>query len=317
MIKFHLLGKSLIGFKFKKVTLNQSIERKGPVKAAISKKEQSLEWLKGHPIEKWGQCVYCQSPLSLRGTRLLCHEQHSFDMSKQGYFNFTTKKLSETKYDKALFAARRQVIMTTDFYLPVYQLIANQIVKVGAKKVIDAGSGEGSHMMRIQSLIPKSLSIIGMDLAKAGVMMATDYNGHQLALVSDLSKMPLQSESVDLIISFLSPANYDEFKRVLKPSGWIVKVIPNVGYLQEIRELLEDLSYSNQPVIQAFEKHFRPVAEHHVFQTISLDPEQSSAVMQMTPLIWRMGEHQRAAYSRHLDTLTLDVTVLMGQRSST
>lgn len=50
--------------------------------------------------------------------------------------------------------------------------------------------------------------------------------------------MPFASNHFSDVINILSPSNYQEFKRVLKPQGQIIKVMPNANYLQELRHLV-------------------------------------------------------------------------------
>ena len=44
----------------------------------------------------------------------------------------------------------------------------------------------------------------------------------------------------DVILNILSPANYAEFTRLLKPDGLFVKVVPENDYLKELRNVFYD-----------------------------------------------------------------------------
>jgi len=55
---------------------------------------------------------------------------------------------------------------------------------------------------------------------------------------------------VDARTDVLTPANYDEFRRVLSPDGMLVKVYPGQDYLREIRLRQRILLRRRQVVIQ-------------------------------------------------------------------
>lgn len=56
--------------------------------------------------------------------------------------------------------------------------------------------------------------------------------------VADLANLPIADQSVAVIMNILSPANYQEFKRVLVDDGLIIKVVPRSDYLAELREAI-------------------------------------------------------------------------------
>ena len=58
--------------------------------------------------------------------------------------------------------------------------------------------------------------------------------------VGDLTHLPIQSKSIEVILDIFSPANYAEFERVLKAEGVIIKVVPTSSHLKEIRQLAQD-----------------------------------------------------------------------------
>lgn len=77
--------------------------------------------------------------------------------------------------------------------------------------------------------------------------------------VADLRRLPFADQSFDSVVEIFSPSDYGEFKRVLKPGGRLIKVIPNAEYLVELRQLLypsgEHAKYDNSNVIDLFKKN--------------------------------------------------------------
>ncbi|RBO11051.1 methyltransferase domain-containing protein, partial [Pantoea sp. 3_1284] len=81
---------------------------------------------------------------------------------------------------------------------------------------------------------------IGIDLAKEGIAAASKAYPDIIWSVADLAAMPFADAQVDAILNILSPANYAEFSRLLKPGGVVMKVVPESGYLLELREAFYD-----------------------------------------------------------------------------
>lgn len=292
---------------------------------SLSKSERTLHWFSQHPEIKLA-CIHCQKPLTLNGKHLTCRQGHQFDAAKQGYFFLAAKSIA-TKYDEQLFEARRHIIRDSFLYERLHSRlteIINQFASKPSRKltILDAGSGEGSHLYTLQQLASHSHACVGIDLSKSGVQLATDYNGHLLSVVGDLTQLPFSDRQFDLILSILSPANYDEFDRLLTPDGLVVKIVPNEDYLGEIRQTMIEKGYiKNQPyrndeVIQSFEKRYKNSQLERIKETVTVTPVQMEQLLRMTPLTWQLSEQQRSDLLSEIKattdlTITLDVTLLV------
>lgn len=290
----------------------------------LSKKQYAQQWLTTFAFEKWSRCIHCHEPLALKDSTLICVNHHQFDSARQGYYFLSKVSLASTKYDKQLFLARRNLIIQTPFYQQLHQVLVELIEKhqPTAKVIVDAGSGEDSHLFTIGQRLLDKVALVGVDLAKDGVMLSTDYNEQMLSLVSDLANLPFSNQSVDVILNILSPSNYQEFKRVLKSTGMMIKVIPNRDYLAEVRTELahfgiaQQENFDNHNVSQVFMKHFTKSEQLRVVDKVELTLAQKQSLVQMTPLCWRLDvEKQKALAERLPHQITLDVTVLVGWQS--
>lgn len=285
---------------------------------SMSKSDRTLHWFE-HTKAIQLQCIHCQERLTLTEKSLTCINGHQFDMSKQGYYFLAHKSMSN-RYDQALFSARRLIITKSPLYHKLHQRLTeliNQESKVPLT-ILDAGSGEGSHLQQLKQSLPSDSQLVGIDLAKAGIQLASDYNGNILSLVADLTELPFADQQFDVILSILSPANYDEFNRVLKSKGQLVKILPNVGYLKEIRNKLaefghlQDDAYDNTAIIRTFLKHYPNAQQERIQTCVQLTTEQMHALIEMTPLTWRLTDEQRISLQKSLGTeITLDVTLLI------
>ncbi len=287
----------------------------------LNKKDRTVHWLNTHQAVNLS-CIHCQEGLNLEENSLVCVNGHRFDMAKQGYF-FMAKKASNTKYDSSLFNSRREIILNTKLYQPLHEYIGQYLREHHGKDIsmIDAGSGEGSHLWQISRQVKENeYSLIGIDLAKSAIQAATDYNGHMLSMIADLAELPVADQQIDIVFSIFSPSNYSEFDRILKPSGELIKIIPNSGYLQEIRQALMDMEignihpYSNEDVIEVFKTHYPDAKMKEIKATQKLTRSQLEDLVVMTPLTWQLSDEERQTLLTKLDGfITLDVTVLHGK----
>ncbi|MFJ8088148.1 putative RNA methyltransferase [Lysinibacillus sp. NPDC095746] len=255
-------------------------------------------------------CPICQESMSVfEQGRLVCSSNHSFDIAKQGYVNMLTHG-AISKYSKDLFESRKAVIDSG-----IYDLVEDKIGELiaNAETVLDTGCGEGSHLARIMEDKKDNSIGIGIDIAKEGILAASRHYPEQIWCVGDLAKSPFAKSSFDAILNILSPANYEEFKRLLTQNGCVVKVVPQSGYLHELRsQLYADStkeSYSNEQIVARFKESFADVSIERITYTVPLATELVPALLEMTPMGW----HKKEDTNIQLNEITIDVDVLVGR----
>ncbi|MFJ7649501.1 putative RNA methyltransferase [Lysinibacillus sp. NPDC097279] len=253
-------------------------------------------------------CPICQESMQVyEQGRLTCSANHSFDIAKQGYVNMLTHSAA-SKYSKDLFESRKTII-DSGLYDPLEEKIAELIGE--AKTVLDTGCGEGSHLARIMT--QKQGIGIGIDIAKEGILAAARHYPKQIWCVGDLAKSPFAKTSFDVILNILSPANYEEFKRLLTSNGCVVKVVPQSGYLQQVRsQLYADSAketYSNAQTVERFRESFSHVTVERITYTVPLASVLVPALLEMTPMGWHKEQHAEVC----VNEITIDVDVLVGR----
>ncbi len=174
-------------------------------------------------------CPLCSNNLIIDNNSLKCLNNHTFNISKKGTsILYKTSKLKKDKlYDKNLFINRRSFI-NCGFYDELHNKIIKIINNYDNDIILDMGSGEGTHDIKIKSKINNAnTSLIGIDLAKDGIDLFNDYmDDNFIGIMADLNNIPLTDESVDIILNILSPSNENEMSRLLKKDGIIIKVTP-------------------------------------------------------------------------------------------
>lgn len=234
-------------------------------------------------------CPYCKEDLFIRGNSLVCVNNHTFDISKKGsVVLYKTSKLKKDKiYNIDLFINRRNFI-NAGFYNEVHYKISEIINKYKPSIILDMGSGEGTHDIKIiDKLKDKNIKIIGLDLSKEGIDLSNDFiEKSYIGIVGDLNQLPIKDNTVDLIINFLSPSNECEMARVLKKEGIIIKVTPKIKYLYELRKSLKIKDYENEDIIDNNIKNkYDILKKYEIVNTYSIDKLLLNYLVKMTPLM--------------------------------
>lgn len=209
------------------------------------------------------QCPMCGSNFDVNN-KLTCLKKHSFDLSKSGYLNLTNQA-DDPHYTKQLFEHRHEIMANYLFYKPLVAWIEEKIML--CPLVLDAGTGEGSLLNQIQ--IPGIK--VGLDLSKQGIQTAAKYYRGSLWMVADLAKIPFKDKSLDAVLSILSPANYKEFKRVLKKEAHVIKVLPGQYYFKELRDFNKLDNHDNSAVIKRFQEEFPDCLQESLNYKVPVD----------------------------------------------
>lgn len=253
---------------------------------------------------------------------IICSNQHTFDFAKQGYINLLTRSM-KVNYDKELFAARKRVIIQHNLYNPLHTRLL-EVIQAEMERhqrehelLLDAGAGEGSHLTKIVDQMEGSVTGIGIDISKEGIRLAAGKGDTALWLVGDLANIPLKNDSLHTIINILSPANYQEFKRVLAEKGLMIKVVPGVNYLFELREAILDerkQSFTNEETISLFKQHFSDVKVEALSYTKTLNQMELHDLIKMSPLSWNADEELITDLrKREQFEITIDLSILIGK----
>lgn len=257
------------------------------------------------------RCPICQKGIKVTDDNVVCEQNHAFDIAKKGYINFMTKPVN-TKYDKELFEARHHII-ASGMYEPLHKKIRTLIdEKYETANIIDLGCGEGTHLAYIVNEVEAEVTKSGMDIAKEGVMTAAKNHLDMLWCVGDLAQSPFQSSTFDVALNILSPANYDEFKRLLTDDGMVIKVVPRAGYLKELREAFYDQEdYTNEQTVDRFKENMNQVETYHLSYTFSLSKDLVPSLHKMTPLTWNVARD----VALDLSEVSIDLDILIGKTS--
>lgn len=239
------------------------------------------------------QCPKCGEGFLLTENRLQCANGHCYDLSSKGYVNLAPQHdQSREKYDAALFESRSR-IFEGGFYAPLWNAIAGLLrADYGERPftLADIGCGEGYYTRMAATAFPGCCAF-GIDLSRDGIQRAARFR-NACWLVGDLKQLPLRDQSMDVLLDVLTPADYASFRRVLKPEGFLLKVIPGNDYLREIRALVKDSlrnqDYDNGRVLEHLARHGTILEKTSIRHTFPLSAEQSADFLRMTPMTFSL-----------------------------
>lgn len=260
------------------------------------------------------RCPVCGGPLTREATAYRCSGRHSYDISKEGYTYLlppNQKHSAAPGDDKGMAAARRD-FLSKGYYSPLLNTLCSQIVSLSGDSpaILDAGCGEGYYTTGIyQALLAagKTPQMAGIDISKFILRSAARREKSIEFAVASSYHLPLADGSVDILLNCFSPLALEEFRRVLKPGGVFLYVVPAADHLWELKQVLYDRPYPNEeketPYAGFAYKSIVPVDE-----TITLENQADiHSLFQMTPYYWktpRAGAERLAA----LDSLTCRVS---------
>lgn len=248
-------------------------------------------------------CPICKEDLLVDNKSLTCKNRHNFNVNKKGIVSFSNP-IKDAVYNETLFKARH-IVLNSGIYDPIFEAI-RKCVPEDAQILVDAGTGEGTYLTKIQSG-SSNLKTIGVDLSKDGLNIASN-DTNSSWILSDLGRMPLKSKSVDVIINVLSPANYKEFDRILKDDGRLIKVIVQEDYLKEVREVSRKENHESKGVFDILDKNMRIIHDDRVQYTVGVDEVMSFNLLQMTPMT------QHLELNDNIDAITIDLRILVANK---
>ena len=102
-------------------------------------------------------------------------------------------------------------------------------------------------------------------------------------------RLPAAAASVDLLLNVFSPLALEEFRRVLRPGGIYLYVVPAAYHLWELKQVLYAAPYPNEEKETPYEGFvYEKIVP--VTYTIRLPGQEDvHALFQMTPYYWKTG----------------------------
>ena len=239
-------------------------------------------------------CPLCGEALDRRDGVYRCPNGHSYDIAKEGYTYLlpVNRKHSKAPGDDKAMAAARSAFLSKDYYAPLRDALCQLAVSLtgDAPTVLDSGCGEGYYTAAIRRALcdaGKTPRMAGTDISKFILRLAAKREKNVELAVASSYRLPVADESIDLLLNCFSPLAIEEFRRVLRPEGHFLYVVPSAMHLWEMKQVLYDHPYPNEVKETPYDG-FRYVTIRHVEDTIHLDSAADiQALFGMTPYCWK------------------------------
>ena len=182
----------------------------------------------------------CALRLEPGGGALRCGRGHAVDRARPGSWNLLQPQDRRSRRagdsDEATAARRRW--LARGHVAGLVREIAARIDAVSPPEgglAVDVGCGEGT--LTAQLLASRPLDVCGVDLATGAIRLAARTAESVTWIVANADRgLPFMSASVDLAVSIFGRRPAEELRRVLKPKGALIVVVPGEDDLVELRE---------------------------------------------------------------------------------
>jgi len=257
-------------------------------------------------------CPVCRESLLPGDKTAICKNGHSFDRSKEGYFNLLQSQSSSRKRhgdDILMLSSRRRFLSAGhyDFLLNGIAALLQKYLPTGKTAILDAGCGEGHYTEGLYRLLSSSSyqpEFTAVDISKGAAKMTAKRQFPHETVVASAYALPIANGSCDAVLNIFSPAAEKEFSRVLKPDGILVRAVPRERHLWGLKAQIYDKPYLNPPVSQTL-SGFSPLDRLDLDRQLHLGSQEDiAALFRMTPYYYKTSaENQaKAEVLRELDT---------------
>lgn len=255
-------------------------------------------------------CPVCRAPLQAEEKRFVCPKGHMFDRAASGYVNLAMDQSSSAKRhgdDKRMIRARTEFLSGG-----AYRCLSDALLNVSEPLIsdgetfLDAGCGEGHYISLFAGRLRekgKRCALLGVDVSKEALTAAAKRKEEIALAVASVFHMPVADESISLLWNVFAPIAPEEYARVLRRGGHLVRVFPLEEHLMGLKEQIYDAVYPNrpqEPEIEGLEK----LTTHYLREQLTLTkPEEIAALFAMTPYYYKTSAADQEKVAR-LNSLT-------------
>lgn len=261
-------------------------------------------------------CPVCKNELLIHDKVLSCNNNHCFDISKHGYVNLlqSQKQSSKRHGDDKLMVCARKDFLDGGYYNTLLKKVLNVVDKYAKDniRILDAGCGECWYTANIMAHLKKkniTASVCGIDIARDALIIGKRRSNELELAVASIFNIPAADSSCDIVFNFFAPVAGDEYKRILKCDGILIRAIPLQFHLWELKCSIYDTPYENDDIDLSLDG-FSLIERHEIRDVIRLPSNQDiQNLFMMTPYYYKTSKADQIK----IDKLkTLDTKIEFG-----
>ena len=251
------------------------------------------------------KCPVCSLELKLQSNSHICKNNHTFDISKNGYVNLlmVNQKRSKTPGDNDEMIKSRNAFLSKGYYSSLSTQLNSMLYEsfpLEKQSLLDVGCGTGYYLFGLRNYLKENnhVELYGIDISKPAIQLAAKFKmGANLAVASAFN-LPFLDEVFDLLYSVFSPISPDESARVLKENGYIILVGPGEEHLSGLTKHIYDTSipHGGNQVLDNSDV-FEHITTLELKENIVVQKEDILNLVKMTPYYWQMTKEQIDAIS--------------------
>jgi len=246
-------------------------------------------------------CPVCGEELNSAGKSLFCANKHNFDTAKSGYTNLLLSQAIKTKHhgDDKLMVRSRQAFLNKDYYKPLLELLCEAVKGYAFTviRILDAGCGECWYTANIYEFLTENnitTEMCGVDISKDALAAGAKRNRNIELAVASVFRLPVKENYCDMLFSFFAPFSAEEFSRVMKKGGILIKAFPLERHLWSLKAAVYDKPYENE-LEDVEQAGFELVEKREIRQTIHLTSnEDIMNVFTMTPYYYKTSAEDQS-----------------------
>ncbi len=247
-------------------------------------------------------CPFDGADLNRNNNSLYCINNHTFDISKEGYVNLLTSK----KRFRTDVGDTQEMLLARDRFLSkknydflsksVNEIAFNYLKKLEPSNkllgILEPGVGTAFYLYRLKSQLDTNVSnhrycYFGTDISKEAIKLSSKkYSDISYMVVDTYDQLPMKKNSMGIILNIFSPRNPKEFHRLLNESGILITVIPNKDHLHELIETfnLHTIEEDKKENIHAsYNPYFNKILDKNYQRKIILDSDTLLDLLRMGP----------------------------------
>lgn len=258
-------------------------------------------------------CPVCLNPLRQEEKRYLCTKGHMFDRAASGYVNLAMNQSSSAKRhgdDKRMIRARTEFLNTG-----AYRCLSDRLIDLSeplledGESFLDAGCGEGhytsllAHRLREKG---KQCTLMGIDVSKEALAAAEKRRAGLMLAVASVFHLPVEQESISLVWNIFAPAAGEEYARVLRRGGHLIRVFPLEEHLMGLKEQVYETVYPNRPQEPEFDG-LEKLETQYLRESLTLNsPGEIAALFAMTPYYYKTSAEDQEKIAK-VESLTTPI----------